>query len=171
MDDALLKYDESLEALEKQRKDLERVMKRMGAEWEESGAGIGWMGDNLFKESSSRDTSPPLMTLMHSVTSSEPSHDYLQSLLNVNDELLTKSLASTNESNNFNHSSSSINQMYYPSLVNHTTVVPPQQILPISPISPEDNILITKDATISQQQQQPQQVIHITQLTPPITPE
>lgn len=35
MDDALLKYDESLEALEKQRKDLEGVMKRMGAEWEE----------------------------------------------------------------------------------------------------------------------------------------
>lgn len=30
-----MKYDESLEALEKQRKNLERVMKKMGAEWEE----------------------------------------------------------------------------------------------------------------------------------------
>lgn len=177
MDDALLKYDESLEALEKQRKDLERVMKRMGAEWEESGAGIGWMGDNLFKESSaSNDTSPPLMTLMHSVTSSEPSHDYLQSLLHVNDELLQQSLTSTSESSSCNQSSnnsSSIgnDQMSYPTLVNQTTVAPPQSILPVSPISPEDDILITKDASISRPQPQPQQVINFTQFTPPITPE
>jgi hypothetical protein len=35
MDDTLLKYDESLEELEKQRENLELVMKKMGAEWEE----------------------------------------------------------------------------------------------------------------------------------------
>jgi len=35
MDDALSSYDESLQALEKQRESLELVMKRMGAEWEE----------------------------------------------------------------------------------------------------------------------------------------
>lgn len=34
MDDTLLKYDQSLEALEKQRENLELVMKKMGTEWE-----------------------------------------------------------------------------------------------------------------------------------------
>lgn len=116
------------------------------------------------------------MNLMHSVTSSEPSHDYLQSLLHVNGELLTQSLACSSESSSYDQSSSSIsnigiNQMSYPTLVNKTTVAPPQQILPVSPISPEGNILITKDASISRPQPQPQQVINITQFTPPITPE
>ncbi|KAG2229012.1 hypothetical protein INT48_003295 [Thamnidium elegans] len=85
MDDTLLKYDESLEALEKQRENLELVMKKMGAEWEESGAGIGWMGDSLYNNTTNKNMPPPpLMSLMHSVTSSsnEPSHDYLQTLLN-----------------------------------------------------------------------------------------
>lgn len=40
MDDSLSKYDESLQALEKQRESLELVMKRMGAEWEERYASI-----------------------------------------------------------------------------------------------------------------------------------
>lgn len=115
MDDTLLKYDQSLEALEKQREKLELVMKKMGAEWEErytkkitkkkkistkhdnnSGAGVGWMGDMLYSNSSttSNNKSPPPPLLMPSITSSsEPSHDYLQTLLNVNDQLLAESLA------------------------------------------------------------------------------
>lgn len=35
MDDTLLEYEASLEALERQRESLELVMKKMGAEWEE----------------------------------------------------------------------------------------------------------------------------------------
>jgi hypothetical protein len=35
MDDTLSRYDESLEALERQRESLELVMQRMGEEWEE----------------------------------------------------------------------------------------------------------------------------------------
>lgn len=35
MDEVLSKYDESLQALEKQRESLELVIQRMGAEWEE----------------------------------------------------------------------------------------------------------------------------------------
>ncbi|KAG2215025.1 hypothetical protein INT45_013469 [Circinella minor] len=43
MDKTLSDYDQSLEELERQREHLELVMKTMGQEWEESGAGIGWM--------------------------------------------------------------------------------------------------------------------------------
>jgi hypothetical protein len=35
MDESLLQYDESLEALEKQRKNLQIVVQKMGEEWEE----------------------------------------------------------------------------------------------------------------------------------------
>lgn len=35
MEKSLMDYDQSLEALEKQRKELELVMQRMGKEWEE----------------------------------------------------------------------------------------------------------------------------------------
>ncbi|OAD76945.1 hypothetical protein PHYBLDRAFT_180249 [Phycomyces blakesleeanus NRRL 1555(-)] len=44
MERSLMDYDNSLEELERQREQLEIVMKRMGEEWEESGAGIGWLG-------------------------------------------------------------------------------------------------------------------------------
>ncbi|CAO0792003.1 unnamed protein product [Mucor circinelloides] len=121
MDDALSSYDESLQALEKQRESLELVMKRMGAEWEESGAGIGWLGDIMSNVSDSdqqdsmvnaapssassysaphssssillKNQSLPLFHMMQ--TNAGPSHDYLQTLLNVNDELLAQSLASS----------------------------------------------------------------------------
>ncbi|CAO3685348.1 unnamed protein product [Rhizopus stolonifer] len=76
-----IKYAEKLEALEKQRESLELVMLKMGEEWEESGAGIGWMRDDKLENI----TAP---------SDKEPSHDYLQSLLNVNDQLLAQSLAS-----------------------------------------------------------------------------
>lgn len=35
MEKSLMDYDQSLEALEKQREELELVMQRMGKEWEE----------------------------------------------------------------------------------------------------------------------------------------
>ncbi|ORY91916.1 hypothetical protein BCR43DRAFT_527235 [Syncephalastrum racemosum] len=44
MEKSLSDYDQSLEELERQREHLEQVMKKMGQEWEESGAGIGWLG-------------------------------------------------------------------------------------------------------------------------------
>ncbi|GAN08944.1 hypothetical protein MAM1_0233d08464 [Mucor ambiguus] len=123
MDGTLSKYDESLQALEKERKSLELVMKKMGAEWEESGAGIGWLGDIMSNASSSdqhdnivnaatssssassysapnsssssslKKQNLPLFHMMQ--TNVGPSHDYLQTLLNVNDELLAQSLASS----------------------------------------------------------------------------
>ncbi|KAL0143348.1 hypothetical protein V8B55DRAFT_1351761 [Mucor lusitanicus] len=121
MDDTLSKYDESLQALEKQRESLELVMKRMGAEWEESGPGIGWLGDIMSNASASdqqddlanvSSSSASSYSAPHSSSSSSfkkqglplfhmmqanvgPSHDYLQTLLNVNDELLAQSLASS----------------------------------------------------------------------------
>jgi hypothetical protein len=121
MDETLSKYDQSLQALEEQRESLELVMQRMGAEWEEryafyiymisdhqliyyiyiyicSGAGIGWMGDILFdsnatKSTVSKSTPPPLLQMIQSTTPiAEPSPDYLQALLNVNDALVAQSL-------------------------------------------------------------------------------
>ncbi|KAF1802070.1 hypothetical protein FB192DRAFT_1325778 [Mucor lusitanicus] len=99
MDDTLSKYDESLQALEKQRESLELVMKRMGAEWEESGPGIGWLGDIMSNASASDqqdDLANQGLPLFHMMQANVgPSHDYLQTLLNVNDELLAQSLASS----------------------------------------------------------------------------
>ncbi|KAG1050070.1 hypothetical protein G6F46_011436 [Rhizopus delemar] len=100
MDDAIEEYTEALEALEKQRESLELVMLKMGEEWEESGAGIGWMREEngLCQKS---------LSPSNSETTSKPSHDYLQSLLNVNDELLAQSLASlpnNTQENNYQYS-------------------------------------------------------------------
>ncbi|KAI7878197.1 hypothetical protein K492DRAFT_149781 [Lichtheimia hyalospora FSU 10163] len=83
MEKTLMDYDQSLEALEKQREELELVMQRMGKEWEESGAGIGWLG--ALNLPSSRESS----------STSGPSAEYLGSLLNVNEDLLAQSLANT----------------------------------------------------------------------------
>ncbi|KAI9485577.1 MAG: hypothetical protein EXX96DRAFT_645511 [Benjaminiella poitrasii] len=44
MDKTLIDYDKNLEELERQREKLEIVMQMMGQEWEESGPGIGWLG-------------------------------------------------------------------------------------------------------------------------------
>ncbi|KAI8142387.1 hypothetical protein BJV82DRAFT_495127, partial [Fennellomyces sp. T-0311] len=99
MDKTLSDYDQSLEELERQREHLELVMKKMGQEWEESGAGIGWMGSleisvtPLSPESCSPDEvePKPLLNLMQQHPTG-PSPDYLQSLLNVNEALLAQSL-------------------------------------------------------------------------------
>ncbi|KAI7876119.1 hypothetical protein K492DRAFT_239937 [Lichtheimia hyalospora FSU 10163] len=45
MEKSLLDYDQSLEELNRQKQKLEIVMKRMGEEWAESGAGVGWLND------------------------------------------------------------------------------------------------------------------------------
>ncbi|ORY99122.1 hypothetical protein BCR43DRAFT_488769 [Syncephalastrum racemosum] len=68
MEKSLSDYDQNLEELEKQREQLELVMQKMGTEWEQSGAGIGWMGvldsvaaattDITTSDSSSSITSP-----------------------------------------------------------------------------------------------------------------
>ncbi|KAG2224712.1 hypothetical protein INT45_009027 [Circinella minor] len=85
MEKSLSDYDQSLEALEKQRKELELVMKQMGQEWEASGAGIGWLdADNR-------------RAVQQQQSSSGPSPEYLRSLLNVNEALLAQSLANISE--------------------------------------------------------------------------
>ncbi|KAI9299424.1 hypothetical protein BJ944DRAFT_274245 [Cunninghamella echinulata] len=43
MDKTIDDYSQSLVDLERQKQQLEQVMKKMGEEWEESGAGIGWL--------------------------------------------------------------------------------------------------------------------------------
>lgn len=99
---------------------------------------------------------------MHSVTSSssEPSHDYLQTLLNVNDELLAQSLASTTHSNSADGDFSNYHtQDHYPHRLKSSAFTSHTQDLPASPaISQEEN-----DINPSIQL--------LTQFTPPITPE
>ncbi|KAI9312398.1 hypothetical protein BX666DRAFT_2031136 [Dichotomocladium elegans] len=85
MDKSLFDYEQSLEALERQREELELVMQRMGKEWEESGPGIGWLGTLKLP---SREPSP----------SAGPSLMYLGSLLNVNEDLLSESFANVSTS-------------------------------------------------------------------------
>ncbi|KAI8085679.1 hypothetical protein BDF21DRAFT_326642, partial [Thamnidium elegans] len=104
MDKTLKDYDKNLEDLEIQRTKLENVMKMMGQEWEESGAGIGWLGsldltitttttsNNNNNNANDKSISLPFSSNILS-ESTGPSPEYLQSLLNVNDTLLAQSLA------------------------------------------------------------------------------
>ncbi|KAJ8659993.1 hypothetical protein O0I10_004220 [Lichtheimia ornata] len=46
MEKSLLDYDQSLEELKRQKQHLQLVMQKMGEEWAESGAGVGWL-DNI----------------------------------------------------------------------------------------------------------------------------
>ncbi|CDH49186.1 predicted protein [Lichtheimia corymbifera JMRC:FSU:9682] len=46
MEKSLLDYDQSLEELNRQKQHLQLVMQKMGEEWAESGAGVGWL-DNI----------------------------------------------------------------------------------------------------------------------------
>jgi hypothetical protein len=64
MEKSLSDYDQSLEELEKQREQLELVMQKMGTEWEQSGAGIGWMGvlDSVAAATTNITTSPNSIT-------------------------------------------------------------------------------------------------------------
>ncbi|KAG2171955.1 hypothetical protein INT43_001431 [Umbelopsis isabellina] len=89
MEKSLDDYDKSLEALDKEKEKLEMLMRRMGQEWAESGAGIGWMGslDGLTSpaEQSTTDTSPDLDGNSEFLIS-PPISDYVQSLLNANQQ-------------------------------------------------------------------------------------
>ncbi|CEP09294.1 hypothetical protein [Parasitella parasitica] len=195
MDDTLSEYDESLKVLEKQKERLELVMKKMGAEWEESGAGIGWMADVLSNPQTlqndtvanasssgsvssigSKSKTLPLLHMIH--TNAGPSQDYLQTLLNVNEELLAQSLASAidGDTEELISSNSEYNIVITPppppassSNDNISTFVAQQQL-----ISPP----LTKEDRHSLSQQQPSQKSvtsksspYQAQLaTPPITP-
>ncbi|KAI9258632.1 hypothetical protein EDC94DRAFT_649569 [Helicostylum pulchrum] len=127
MDKTLKDYDKNLEDLEIQRTKLEKVMKMMGQEWEESGAGIGWLGSldlvPTIQETTTQDTSTKALQttttnnnnnnntdnendksislpFLSNILSENtgPSPEYLQSLLNVNDTLLAQSLANHSDS-------------------------------------------------------------------------
>ncbi|KAI8972743.1 hypothetical protein BDB01DRAFT_749702 [Pilobolus umbonatus] len=124
MDKTLTEYDENLKELERQQEQLKLVMKKMDQEWEESGAGIGWLGsldfasgredtsqsesisniinDNPYLLHKQSDSSQDILSLNHIApftdtlhTSSCPSPEYLHSLLNVNEALLAQSMANT----------------------------------------------------------------------------
>ncbi|KAI9362348.1 hypothetical protein BD770DRAFT_306081, partial [Pilaira anomala] len=111
MDKTLKDYEKNLEDLELQRTKLEKVMQMMGQEWEESGAGIGWLGSldlapisqDIKQETvqgnntttNEKSISLPFLTNILSENTG-PSPEYLQSLLNVNDTLLAQSLANHN---------------------------------------------------------------------------
>jgi hypothetical protein len=43
-DKTLIDYEKNLQELDRQREKLEIALQMMGQEWEESGAGIGWLG-------------------------------------------------------------------------------------------------------------------------------
>ncbi|KAK4515733.1 uncharacterized protein ATC70_010686 [Mucor velutinosus] len=60
MDKTLIDYDKNLEELERQREKLEIVMQMMGQEWEESGAGIGWLGQLDLPETNAQDPTLPI---------------------------------------------------------------------------------------------------------------
>ncbi|CAO3690283.1 unnamed protein product [Rhizopus stolonifer] len=93
MDKTLIDYDKNLEELERQRENLKVVMQRMGQEWEESGAGIGWLGSLDIPIPEQAKPQPPLLpNILQSTTG--PSPEYLHSLLNMNEDLLAQSLAS-----------------------------------------------------------------------------
>ncbi|KAI7887454.1 hypothetical protein K492DRAFT_1238 [Lichtheimia hyalospora FSU 10163] len=117
MEKSLSDYDQSLEELERQREELELVMKKMGQEWEESGAGIAWLGSvdltnkalestDLVKEGQPeqppqeqqqfehlRDTLPTPVVEPSETMLMEAHPDKLQSLLTTNEALLAQSMA------------------------------------------------------------------------------
>ncbi|KAI8099592.1 uncharacterized protein BX664DRAFT_272914 [Halteromyces radiatus] len=123
MDKSIHDYEQSLVDLKRQQEQLELVMQKMGEEWNESGPGINWLKtlqspplqtDELTtKTSTIRDdtdlvclaspsTPDDNMTnteendrLFHIFQQPQPSPEYLQSLLHVNETLLAQSLAST----------------------------------------------------------------------------
>ncbi|KAL9539791.1 hypothetical protein MBANPS3_010057 [Mucor bainieri] len=222
MDDTLSKYDESLQALEKQRESLELVMKRMGAEWEESGAGIGWLGDIMSNASASdqhddlihaaSSSSASSYSASHSSSSSSlkkqnlplfhmmqtnagPSHDYLQTLLNVNDELLAQSLASSasmdeytdpdasNPHSNTREYTISINAPSSSSNINNISAFvvqqQQQQQLISPPLTEQDHQVAQNMHSLLYSQHQPQDALKSVLppsaqpsqlITPPITP-
>lgn len=70
MDKTLIDYDKNLEELERQREKLEIVMQMMGQEWEESGAGIGWLGQLDLPETNTQDPALPIPVATSTATTS-----------------------------------------------------------------------------------------------------
>ncbi|KAI9285748.1 hypothetical protein BC943DRAFT_322947 [Umbelopsis sp. AD052] len=102
MEKTLSDYDKSLDALDKEKERLENVMRLMGEEWAESGAGIGWMG-SLDQDQKSHSTTAGLaITSFDVVTNNQPNgseyltsppiSDYVQSLINANQQAQTQEL-------------------------------------------------------------------------------
>ncbi|ORX57966.1 hypothetical protein DM01DRAFT_1405640 [Hesseltinella vesiculosa] len=60
MDRSIDEYDQSLVDLERQKEQLELLMKKMGQEWEQSGAGIGWL--HTLQETPQRRDEPRINT-------------------------------------------------------------------------------------------------------------
>ncbi|KAH8555128.1 hypothetical protein BGW37DRAFT_404045, partial [Umbelopsis sp. PMI_123] len=99
MEKTLSDYDKSLEALDKEKERLENVMRLMGEEWAESGAGIGWMG-SLDEEQKPTSTTELAINTSDVVNSNQidgseyltspPISDYVQSLLHANQQAQTQ---------------------------------------------------------------------------------
>ncbi|GAB5593880.1 hypothetical protein Unana1_08780 [Umbelopsis nana] len=107
MEKTLSDYDKSLEALDKEKERLETVMRRMGEEWAESGAGIGWMGSLQDQQplaglEISTTALPPTAPAIDEDTedgdpeslTSPPISDYVQSLLHANQQAQSHKLDS-----------------------------------------------------------------------------
>ncbi|RUS34162.1 hypothetical protein BC938DRAFT_482213 [Jimgerdemannia flammicorona] len=58
MEKYMIEYDESMEALEKERIRLELIVERMDREWAVSGAGVGWMDNGPRRRSGSKPSHP-----------------------------------------------------------------------------------------------------------------
>lgn len=136
-----------------------------------SGAGIGWMGDLPLTFDNSKQQQqkhqdnipPPLLDMIHSVQHSNhgPSHDYLQTLLHVNEELLAESLASNKSCQD--ETPSTLMRLAPPQQTNQLLITPPLTTID------EINNTTANTSTITNSIAQQQQVIN--QLsTPPITP-
>ncbi|KAI9321870.1 hypothetical protein BX666DRAFT_1813053, partial [Dichotomocladium elegans] len=103
---SLQDYDESLRELEEQRVILERVMEKMGQEWEESGAGIAWLGSldlpcqaptttkTILEDFGRLPGSLPAPLVEHTEPAILESPAYVQSILNANETLLAQGVYS-----------------------------------------------------------------------------
>ncbi|KAI8377669.1 uncharacterized protein BYT42DRAFT_476815, partial [Radiomyces spectabilis] len=107
MDRTFQDYDQSLLDLEEQRRSMELLMKKMGQEWEISGAGIGWMGDisstqaNVPSVEARQELQTVITAAKLTAMSQQHTHnycentspDFLQTLMNMNESLLNQSAA------------------------------------------------------------------------------
>ncbi|OBZ91615.1 hypothetical protein A0J61_00332 [Choanephora cucurbitarum] len=93
MEKTLIDYDKNLQELERQREQLEIVMQKMGQEWEESGAGIGWLG-SLDVPTVESDLSPSTTATSPNTITETPLSELTDELLDTNKSpLLEKCIA------------------------------------------------------------------------------
>ncbi|OBZ91866.1 hypothetical protein A0J61_00097 [Choanephora cucurbitarum] len=139
MDNTLLEFEESLEALEKERESLELAMREMGAECKESEINHGWLTNfSLNLNSTTQETNKHYTTtLFHLIQpNAGPSHDYLQTLLNVNQEILAQSLAASSKANDTHDNSPEFFVTQPDPLTSHETLKPTHLLTP--PITPPE---------------------------------